>query len=330
MSKQKGFQLDELVKQQLALDFEEAREADAVCYFARITCQLALPMRFFPGAEYVRDSGENHLSILTPAKVGIPYGRYPRGILNWLVTSIVKRHEQDDGSRTVFLGKDLATFMESVSGCDLQTGGKNGNLTNFKRQMNSLFMSRIIYWTNDEEKAAWKTMDIAPNGYVFWQPAKEKQRGLFDSRIQIGEALGNDCICNKVAMDIRALRGLWNFGCLPMDLYAWLTYRAFVRLRIFQPTMTIPWPSLKFQFGWNVQDDYKFRQSFRTALDRVRMVYDGFTVDDWEGRGLKFRFTRTSVLPEDKKIFQISAPQGEATVLHLRGRKKPSDFGESE
>ncbi len=92
----------------MAIQAEEALEADAVSYYARIMCQLSLPISQVSCAEYTRESGPYHLSISTPTAVGIPYGRYPRGVLNWLVTEIVKKHGSDDGSRTVVLGKDLS------------------------------------------------------------------------------------------------------------------------------------------------------------------------------------------------------------------------------
>ncbi len=313
----------------MAIQAEEALEADAVSYYARIMCQLSLPISQVSCAEYTRESGPYHLSISTPKAVGIPYGRYPRGILNWLVTEIVKKHGSDDGSRTVVLGKDLSEFMEKVSGSSAQSGGELGNIRRFKRQLTSLLMSRIIYWTNDEERTAYKSMEVSSSGLLFWNPGRPNQRGLLQSSIQMGQAFWDDCIRNKVPVDLRVIRGLWDYGCMALDAYAWLTYRAYTRLAIGRTdSLKISWSALKFQFGQQYARERKFREVFSQALLRVRQLYSGFTVDEWEGKGLAFRFNRPSILVLPGQ--EVGRVPSEATklpgiILHLKRPQKSAD-----
>lgn len=299
------------------MQLAEAREADAVGYYSRIMCQTSLPISRVPGSEYVKESGPNHLSIMTPQAIGIPYGRYPRGILNWLVTEIVKKHGADDGSRRVYLGKDLGEFIEAVSGATMQTGGRNGNIRRFKQQLTSLLMSRIMYWSNDAERTAYQSMEVSPSGQLFWSPPNLNQRGLIQSWVEVGGAFWNDCIENKVPVDLRIIRGLWDYGCLALDVYAWLTYRAFVMRRLGRTDLRISWSALKFQFGEQYSRERKFREVFGTTLRRVRVIYTGFETADWEGKGLCFRFLRPSVIP-----FSTSIP---GKVLHLRRENPPAE-----
>jgi hypothetical protein len=315
MAKSAHHQLDELAEQALAIQFAEAREADAVGYYSRIMCQTSLPISRVPGSEYVKESGPCHLSVMTPQAIGLPYGRYPRGILIWLVTEIVKKHGADDGSRRVYLGRDLGDFMEAVSGSALQSGGETGNIRRFKRQLTSLLMSRIMYWTNEEQRTAFQSMEISPSGQLFWSPPSLTQRGLIQSWIEVGEVFWNDCIGNKVPLDLRVIRGLWDYGCLTLDVYAWLTYRAFVMRRLGRSDLRIPWTALKFQFGVQYSRERKFRETFQAALRRIRLLYTGFETGDWEGKGLCFRFQRPSVIP-------ITGTPG--VVLRLRRAAPPT------
>ena len=306
----------------MAIQAEEALEAGAVGYYARIMCQLSLPISRVNSPEFTRESGPHHLSISTPKAVGIPYGLYPRGILNWLTTEIVKKHRADDGSRTVVLGKDLSDFIDKVTGTSSQSGGKKGNIQGFKRQLTSLLMSRILYWTNDEERTAYKSMEVSPSGLLFWKPAQPNQRGLLQSSVQIGEAFWDDCIRNKVPVDMRVMRGLWASGCMALDTYTWLTYRAFTRLAIgrFDP-LRISWSALKFQFGPQYSRERKFREVFSLALRRVHLLYPGFTVNEWEEKGLAFRFARPSVLVmigKEVGLVPSEAIKHPGTVLHLK------------
>jgi hypothetical protein len=296
-----------LAEHQLSIQYEEPQDVGAMGYCPRVMCQVCLPVDRTPGAEYKRVSGPHHLSILTPEAIGIPYGVYPRGVLHWLATEVRNTFKSDDGTRTVYLGRNLMDFMSKVSGGRAISGGREGNIRRFKRQLSSLLASRIFYWSESKTDMAFAGIEIASQGHLFWNPKLQDQPGLLQSSIQLGQVFWDDCVKHSVPVDMRALQCLWG-SCLKMDIYTWLTFRANGLLEHKQNKLLIRWEQLQSQFGPQYRDPYKFRQNFRAGLAGVRKVYDGFSGADWEGKGIEFRFTRSSVLPKAVAIPAAVAP----------------------
>ena len=117
---------------------EDAEEADAIGFCSRIFTQLSLPYRD-PGTNgaitWVRQNGPMRLQ-LNPlldidadgqAIPAFPYGKYPRLILPWLSTQVVRREAEleSDGSLTIELGDSMRDFLKLLN---LPYGGKSGRL----------------------------------------------------------------------------------------------------------------------------------------------------------------------------------------------------------
>jgi hypothetical protein len=294
VAKRPQHQLDLLVEQELDIQAQEAQAAGAVWYYTRVMCQLSLPASRFLDSEYTRESGKFHLSVTAPRAFGIPYGIYPRGILNWLVTEAV-HHKNAKNPRVVQLGSSLAEFMTKVTGKNSFSGGTFGNIRPFKRQLTSLLASRLFFWIEGEEQTKFQAMEIASSGNLMWHPKVIDQPGLIESTIELGEKFCQECIEHQVPIDIRVIRGLWP-DCLAFDIYVWLTYRAFTLLRVRRWNLELTWLMLKFQFGPQYATVHQFRWKFLRALKKVQRLYPSIEVMEREGKGLTFRFKRPSVL----------------------------------
>jgi hypothetical protein len=281
-----------MVEQELAIQAEEAQIAGAVWYYARVMCQLGLPASRFADCKYERHSGKFHLIVSAPFSV--PYGIYPRGILNWLVTQIVYQKKAKD-PRIVQLGSSLGEFMEKVTGHGGYSGGEFGNIRPFKRQLSSLLSSRLFFWIEDQEQTQFQSMEIAASGNLFWHPKILDQPGLVQSSIEIGEKFWEECVRHQVPVDVRVIRGLWP-DCLAFDVYVWLTYRAYTLLKTRRWSLDLSWPMLKFQFGPQYETVRQFRWKFLQALKKVGRLYSNIEFEEREGKGLTFRFKRPSVV----------------------------------
>ena len=53
---------------------------------ARAMVQATLPHRKVQGNEFERRNGAFTLSLMAPAKIGLPYGSIPRLLLAWVTT----------------------------------------------------------------------------------------------------------------------------------------------------------------------------------------------------------------------------------------------------
>lgn len=81
---------------------------------------------------------------------------------------------------------------------------------------------------------------------------------------------------------------------LRLDLYAWLTYR----MSYLSKPVTVPWPSLMDQFGFQLapgpKGAYQFRTTLKKALREVLCVYPDARAEA-TNKGLLLKPSRTSV-----------------------------------
>ena len=286
-------------RQELVDQAIEAREANSIWYFTRTMCQIILPPSAYPESAYVGNSGSFHMVVQTLPPLHVPWGIYPRGILTWLTTEIKLRRNATSKSRVIELGTSLAEFMQQVSGSKTYSGGKTGNVRPFKRQLTSLFSSRIAFWIGegrelDIMKDSGLTMQIGESWNLMWHPRSAEQPGLVQSTVEIGEKFWEDCVKHGVAIDIRIVRAIWP-NCLAFDIYVWLTYRAYTLGNQGRVSLDLSWIALKMQFGGTYKTLKGFRYKFLEALGKVAMLYTDFAFTEREGKGMTFTFKRPSI-----------------------------------
>jgi hypothetical protein len=280
----------------LAIRQQEAAEAEAIGYYPRVMCQIALPASRFAGNEYERTSGNYHLSVQSPRILGVPWGIYPRGILAWIASDVTRRKNQED-TRVLHLGRSLAEFIQKVSGTTSMSGGTTGNIRSFKQQLASLFAARIFYWydsgQNPPDAMTYRALEISTAGNLLWHPKLIDQPGLFQSTVTLGEAFHQDILDHAFPVDERALRALWP-ACLPTDIYVWLTYRASAMQRQRRTALDLTWLQLKAQFGPEYSTMRSFRQHFLLGLKKVKFVYGEMDFAESQ-KGIAFTLKRPSI-----------------------------------
>ncbi len=89
--------IEKLVKEALAIEAEDAKQAGALGFMARILVQATLPHSKTEGNEFVRTNGNYTLSLLSPSHIGLPYGSMPRLLLAWLTTEAVRTGQRELG-----------------------------------------------------------------------------------------------------------------------------------------------------------------------------------------------------------------------------------------
>jgi len=131
----------DLLNASVAIEQQDAVEAGAIGYTARIWAQLSLPYRN-PGerSDWERRNGSLTLTI-TPAVLrdadgnrtrGYPYGVVPRYLLGWLTSEAVRTRSPE-----IPVGDSLRHFMSKLG--MTSTGGRNGSITRVSEQMRRLF-----------------------------------------------------------------------------------------------------------------------------------------------------------------------------------------------
>jgi Plasmid encoded RepA protein len=222
--------------------------------------------------------------------IGYPYGIIPRLLLFWITTEVQHTKNRPDltttEKRTLQLGRSLADFMRQVGLNPGTGGGKRGDARRLHDQMDRLFASQITFQqtveTDEHHGKRWMDMKVAPRGELWWDPKRPEQGALWQSWILLGEDFYNALVTFPVPVDMRALRALKR-SPLALDLYAWVSYRAFVIVQKKQPPQFTPWQSLMRQLGTDYGTTKDFKKKAAAALRKIAALYPGLTIGKANG-----------------------------------------------
>ena len=255
--------VERLINEALAIEAESAQNAGALGFMARAMVQATLPHKKVEGNEFERRNGAFTLSLMAPAKIGLPYGTVPRLLLAWLTTEAVKTQ-----SRELELGDSLSGFMRELG--LTPTGGARGDITRLKNQTTRLFSSTITAIYESGDKTAILNRSIADKAVLWWHAKHPEQAALWRSTVTLSEQFYAEVIEHPIPVDLRALKVLKK-SPMALDLYCWLTYRASYAKK---PSL-IPWAALAMQFGSDYARLRDFKASFMAELRKVATVYAG-------------------------------------------------------
>lgn len=304
---------------------EDAKETDSIGFCSRIFTQLSLPYRD-PGTNgaitWVRQNGPMRLQ-LNPlldidadgqAIPAFPYGKYPRLILPWLSTQVVRREAEleSDGSLTIELGDSMRDFLKLLN---LPYGGKQGRL--MREQARRLFGADILFSEDrgrsllgDKRQRLYR-MPVSQAYELWWDyDETEGQQALWGNRVCLSSAFVQSVLTAKIPTDMRALKLLSERGGpLAMDIYMWLSYRLFVARR---PTL-VPWEALQSQFGSQVGRLRKFKELFTSKLILISLVYPEAAFDETD-KGLM-------LYPSPSPLGRKRLPRPERAAAKWMGKK---------
>ena len=165
-----------LISEALAIEAESAQNAGALGFMARAMVQATLPHKKVEGNEFERKNGAFTLSLMAPAKIGLPYGTVPRLLLAWLTTEAMKTQ-----SRELELGSSMSAFMAELGLSP--TGGAQGDITRLKNQARRLFSATVSASYEDDEKAADIGFRLADKSMLWWHAKDPDQAPLWRSSV---------------------------------------------------------------------------------------------------------------------------------------------------
>lgn len=244
------------------LQQDEARESGIELGFAaRCLIPATLPYKRITESTYTRRAGDFTLSLVASPDSGLPFGRYPRLFIAWLVTEAVRTK-----SPHVTLGSSMARFMEQLGvPC---SGGKTGTAPRVRDQMKRVLSTSFSFTHEGEDHHAGVGMRVAKKHMVWWDPLHPEDMPLFEeSFVTLSGDFFEEIVDRPVPIDLRVLQYLQS--PLAIDLYGYLTYRMFSLRR----TMTVPWTALHGQFGTQAARARDFKREIRRALVQVLEVY---------------------------------------------------------
>ena len=281
-----------LLNEAVAIEAQEARDAGAIGYMARMLVQATMPYSD-PGdvTAWGRRNGPFSLVMqpgmmldgnAQPKSIGLPYGSLPRLLLAWVSTEAVRTREP-----VVILGDTLSAFMREL---DLvPTGGRWGSISRLRCQMMRLFSASISCTYNGEGHWANSGLRIADEAHLWWDPKQPHQPMLWHSTVTLGRGFFQELVNHPVPVDMRALKALRR-SPMALDIYCWLTYR----MSCLRTEIVIPWPVLAVQFGADYGRLRAFKEAFLDLLRRVLLVYPAAGVEPTSS-GLRLRPSRAHI-----------------------------------
>ena len=253
----RGFTLADQVNQLVG-----ASEADPdLGFMARMMALCSLP-RTNPGNrhQYKRVNGPFRLYMQAGAETKLPFGNIPRLLMAWVCTEVVRTR-----CRELVLGRSLAEFMRTLGILSSDSGGASGVRTRLRNQMKRLFSATVQLIYEDEHGEARVSSFIADRTEFWWNERKPDQPMLWESKIYLGEKFFNEIIRHPVPLDMNTLTALKRCA-LGLDLYLWLTYRAFT----LRAPLRLTWRQVYRQFGLHPAkaSDKRTVQNFRCKVLR--------------------------------------------------------------
>ena len=249
--------------------------ADEVGFTTRLCVATTFPHSRPDDNEFTRSSGFYDLCLLSPRRIGLPYGRYPRLLLVWLITEAVRRK-----SPQLYLPRSLTQLAYRLG--ITPSSGSKGTLAQLREQLHRLV------------NVTFSCLGTAPHGRGFsLAPAFSEGGGLrpikryllwwddpppdSDNRsyILLNDDFYQEVVAHPIPVSLDAIR---NFRSpFEMDIYMWLTWRSLRSLRIQRPE-PVSWAALKLQFGSDYTELRSFRFHFLRAVKNVLKLYPAIRV----------------------------------------------------
>ncbi|WP_244874432.1 replication protein RepA, partial [Corynebacterium mastitidis] len=113
-----------------------------VGYTTRVLVQALFPYRKPQDDKIVARAGNTQITIYSPD--GLPYGKYPRLIMAYLITqAVLRKGLPEDEARRIPLGSSMNEFMELMGLSMRGNGGPRGTIGILREQLNRLATSSI-------------------------------------------------------------------------------------------------------------------------------------------------------------------------------------------
>jgi hypothetical protein len=271
-----------------------------MAYYPSFLCCLALPAKRVSEPVYVRESNAYRLKIVSAYQV--PYGIYPRILIAAISTAVTKRKNSGEDTTKLYLGDSFYRLVGQLLDAGTLSGGRNGNATRFKQQYRATITATIYWWQRKEQLPVRYAIadDWREDEHLLWRvdPDADERPVFMPGRpvtLTLGKYFHQDLIEHSPQIDFGIFRELAKKGgCLPVDLYVWLTYMANGLKKQNRFEKHLSWENLKMQFGASYGRMDNFRAKVLPALHQVALYYRGFTFAEQNGQ-VVFTLHRTSV-----------------------------------
>lgn len=288
-------------------ELEQSKEiinAQDIGYTSKLFVQALFPYRKTDEEKRVIETAQGRIVVY--ADGGLPYGKYPRLIMAYIITRAVENAGKLKAGKIDFeqavripLGHSMNHFLQAIGVTGRGTGGATGNLANIREQLLRLADARVTVKEDDGVRARGKHTQIMDE-WDLWFDARDPNQGSFiESYIKLTPQFFQHIVEAPIPIDLAVLRQLTKPRS--MDIYIWLTVKQFWLSKNNRDSYLFTWDMMAQSFATKElvsgQDWVNFRNEIKKAIHDVQAVWPNCGIKaDLEG----VTVTKTSPSVEKK------------------------------
>ena len=275
----------ELARRQEHDAAQELLQAQDVGYTSKLFVQALFPYRKAENNERVVETAQGIISVYS--RRGLPYGKYPRLIMAYVITRAVenagrlkegKIDEQE--ARRIPLGHSMNHFLQAIGVLGRGTGGATGNLKNIREQILRIAGSTITVESDDGVHAQGSNTQILDGWNLWFDPRDPNQGSFIESELVLTEKFFNHIAEAPIPIDLNVLRQLTKPRS--MDIYIWLTLKQYWLAKNNRDSYTFTWEMMAANFATKTLTTSAQWRDFRTDVKKA--IQDILTI--WPNAGI--------------------------------------------
>ncbi|MCZ9307958.1 replication protein [Corynebacterium sp. c8Ua_181] len=262
----------ELARRQEHDAAQELLHAQDVGYTSKLFVQALFPYRKTEGNNRTVETPQGTITILSQR--GVPYGKYPRLIMAYIITRAVENAGRlkegkitHDEALRIPLGHSMSHFLQAIGITGRGTGGATGNLKNIREQLLRIAGSFITVQSDDGVHARGHNTQILEDWNLWFDSRDPNQGSFIESELVLTPQFFKHIAESPIPIDLNVLRELNKPRA--MDLYIWLTVKQYWLAKNNRDAYTFTWEMMAANFATKALDSNNARQNFRKEIKKA-------------------------------------------------------------
>ena len=270
----------ELARRQEHDAAQELLQAQDVGYTSKLFVQALFPYRKTEGNNRTVETPQGTITILSQR--GVPYGKYPRLIMAYIITrAVANAGRLKEGKITheeacrIPLGHSMSHFLQAIGITGRGTGGATGNLKNIREQLLRIAGSFITVQSDDGVHARGRNTQILEDWNLWFDPRDPNQGSFMESELVLTPQFFKHIAEAPIPIDLNVLRELNKPRS--MDIYIWLTVKQYWLAKNNREAYTFTWDMIAANFATSeitsTTQMRDFRRRTKEAIEEVSKVW---------------------------------------------------------
>lgn len=270
----------ELARRQEHDAAQELLQAQDVGYTSKLFVQALFPYRKTEGNNRTVETPQGTISILSQR--GVPYGKYPRLIMAYIITrAVANAGRLKEGKITheeacrIPLGHSMSHFLQAIGITGRGTGGATGNLKNIREQLLRIAGSFITVQSDDGVHARGHNTQILEDWNLWFDSRDPNQGSFIESELVLTPQFFKHIAEAPIPIDLNVLRELNKPRS--MDIYIWLTVKQYWLAKNNREAYTFTWGMIAANFATSeitsTAQMRDFRRRTKEAIEEVSKVW---------------------------------------------------------